>query len=186
LVEGNKTQPVGQMKFRHLLTQVRVVVVADGTDAEKTAILAAWGKINSITLTGKATTALVTLPLPTATAGETTVATIAQKPGAAENLLPLEPVYGTGGMTIPTTTATEFGYAMFLPVATPAALQLNITSEESGGAKPVSTNLTAFVAGSKHVITITFRAGGTVLVSVDGDGALTNWTDGGTAAGDLS
>jgi hypothetical protein len=180
LVSGKKSAPnTSAMAFSHLLTQVKVKVVADPTltAPELAAIETIWGKVTGITLSGKNVPALVTLPTPSTT----DAATIAQKPSTTATPLALTATHTEGGsLTIPiTTTAAEFGYAMFLPVSS-GTLTLNISTTKTGATAVTKTTsiAQAFEAGKVYEIKIQFKATGGpsgLVVTVNNTGSLTNW-----------
>jgi hypothetical protein len=187
LVEGNKLEPVPAMAFTHKLTQVKVKVKAVGTDAERTALDAAWGKVIGITLTGKAVTAVVTLPNP-----NSGVTSIAAKTEPAPTALALIKDAAVGNGLSLSDAAADFGYAMFLPVTTEAPLQLNITTETTGTTpKQVSTSPQTFDEGNIYTITIEFKINPTggpdaQVVSVTSTGSMTDWnTTPGPITGEL-
>jgi hypothetical protein len=180
IVEGNKTNGADKMTFSHLLTQVKVQVVADPTLSaeELAAIEGIWGKVKEITLTDKLVTALVTLPAPSST----DAATIAQKPSTTATSLPLTATHteGDGGLTIPIDgDADDFGYAMFLPVNSGVELNIKTTETGAGYVPKTTANTVKFEAGKRYTITIRFKAqGGSsgLVITVANTGDLNDWT----------
>jgi hypothetical protein len=181
-VEGSKTSPVSatsSMVFSHLLTQIKVQVVADNQG-----IADAWGNVTGITVNGKQVDALVTLPVPSTTGA----ATVAAKSGSVPAALSIVHSHGAGGLAIPVGSgaggAGLFGYALFLPTAigTTETLTLNITTVNSGAAviKPTSP-VREYKASHVFTITITFKGSGGESIEVDVDagsaGSLIDWTN---------
>jgi hypothetical protein len=169
LVAGDKTTKVDPLLFKHLLTQVQVRVIADQTktEVEREQISLQWGKISTITITGKAGTATVTLPAPTADKG-TEVNPLTDITFSGASPLTVFPEHGQdGGLTIPTGTDSNlYGYALFLPFNVEEELELNVTV--AGKNYPVKTKLAALEANKAYAITLKFELNGSLVI--DGDG----------------
>ena len=164
-------QPTG-MVFNHLLTQIRVKVYADGEISR-----AYWGKIKSVSVTGRATGCTLALPAidgtayPVLTAGSTTGAfTLFNASDAAASL-----------DVVPTssTNAVEFGYSLFAPVTTKAVLPLTVVTETGTGADAVETTTDiivperTYLAGTKYIITLKLTSLGIVPEGV----AISEWNE---------
>jgi hypothetical protein len=163
VVEGSKTGPAPGMTFRHLLTQVKVMVIADGTN--KADVPSEWGEVTGVAINGKAVPALVTLPAPTGNGA----ASIAQKPGATGTNLAVTKASGVGAnLAIPTgTAAAEFGYAMFLPSTADETLTLTITTTKTTGVETITNTAKSYAGAGIYVITIKFRLGGGIDVDTN-------------------
>jgi hypothetical protein len=186
VVQGSKSSAASSMTFNHLLAQVVVQVVAGGNNPADASV--AWGKITGITISAKAGTATVTLPAPNSTSTAPAIALKASAPApsamtvkATHNDLP-------GGMTIPTAVdvSNPYGYALIVPSTNTDKLMFHVTTEKSGtAAQPVETIANIkYLAGTTHVITLTFSAGDAIdaSVSLTGNGAIGPWDGTGTTS----
>jgi len=174
LVQGNRTTAAGAMTFSHLLTQIKVNVIA-----QNDAAVTAWGNVTGITISGKAQNYIITLPDPS-TAAVGAKATIAATGTATA--LSLTKADGTAASTSFTlTTASQlYGYAMFLPVTTAGTLTFNITTTNATTAQTLTTTAQTFVAGTAYEMNITFSVTGISVTA-----SLTDWTPGNSITGTL-
>lgn len=169
-VQGSRNTPMSAMTFSHMLTQVHVQV-----KAQNAAAVAAWGNVTGITIAGKKTSVVVTLPNPTSGA-----ASIAAT-GAA-TALPLTTPNGGPASTSQTltTTAATYGYGMFLPVTTAGTLTFNITTAKGGTQTLTTATAQKFEAGKAYVMEITFN-----VEAISVTATLTDWAPGNTITGKL-
>jgi hypothetical protein len=170
----------------HLLTRLEVLVKADNNGgAELTDIIDSWGKVKSIKVKGRKTGVVLTLPAPTATAGEVGMLAAADTGSTADLELKNKDgsTIATEGIEIPGNgTSTTFGYALFLPTAgSGEKLTLEIETENSGGAVTINTAANVkYLAATVYKITVLFNLNDATLnVEMSaGSGGTGTWGDG--------
>lgn len=158
---GNKTTPVNPtvLAFGHKLTQLQFRVIA----ASSTAVTQ-WGTVSSIKV--NADTALeLTLSTNALAAASTPVNTDLTTSG-------IFPV------TLPTVTAADAGLVMVLPGALNT---IKVTTANAPEQTVSISGLTTTVAGSAHLITLTFTELGGITFSA----TLTDWATGTAGTGSL-
>lgn len=158
---GNKTTPVNPtvLAFGHKLTQLQFRVIA----ASSTAVTQ-WGTVSSIKV--NADTALeLTLSTNALAAASTPVNTDLT-------------TSGTFPVTLPTVTAADAGLVMVLPGALNT---IKVTTANAPEQTVSISGLTTTVAGSAHLITLTFTELGGITFSA----TLTDWATGTAGAGSL-
>lgn len=148
-VSGTRTTQVGQMAFAHQLsqTQFKVAKSANVAEADMT--------ITSITV--KNVSPEVKLVMPATVTYEGTVIDLTVK--------------GSFPSAVLTTTAAECGYIMVPPVAT-YTIDI-VTNKETFNDVTIKPTTGEFVAGSAHVITLTFDAQEASVTASAGE-----WIDG--------
>ena len=166
LTEGGRSSQMSTMTFDHLLTQIKVNVVAGANAAGK------WGTINSITVANKKANCVVTLPQP-----NTTGTASAALSGTTSALTLTTASGGTCATTAPSATSREYGQAMFPPVTTAAALTLTIAT--ANGTYTKTTTSQKYEAGKSYTVTLTFTATGITVSTV----TISSWANGGTLSG---
>jgi len=169
-------QPTG-MEFAHLLTQVHVRVYANDATARNF-----WGDIKSISVRGRAPSANVTLPaateatLPTLTAsGTATALSLFKADGDAAPTIAAANIPLKADVDDDSEVPVTFGYCMFAPVTTAAALPLTIVTEknsvETSTDIVVATEQT-YDAETAYTITLVLTAQAIVPESV----TIREWT----------
>jgi hypothetical protein len=166
-LQGNKTNTITEMVLDHKLTQVKVFV--KGEDASS---ISEWGKVTGITITDKAGDVVVTADPKN---GSTTL----RLADGSKTALTV-PNSTVGGVSFSTTEA-EYGVVKFVPSESAEPLEFNVTTQY-GGAKTLSTEtLRSYEAANAYKITIEFKNGGDVDISIDGgignNGSMDGWTD---------
>jgi hypothetical protein len=174
-LEGSKGTPIpteNRMTFSHILTQVKVYV--KGEDAST---FEEWGNVTDITISGKAGNVVVTMPNPK---DETAVPTLRLADGSEAALT--VPNSTDGGVSFNHETPTSYGVVMFLPV-TNEPLEFEVTTQW-GGTTELSTTRETYAAATAYTITILFKNGGGVDISIgggddgSGDGSINSWENG--------
>jgi len=166
LIEGSKSAPMGGMTFGHLLTQVKIIIVATSEGVGK------WGNVTEVTIGGKKQSIVVQLPAATANAG--TGASIHSATGTAD-LAVTTSIGGTPTAAAPTATEAVFGYAMFAPTTTASeVLTLKVNTSVLSKALEVEAEPEQFKAGSYYELTLSFTATGITLTTV----SITEWGSG--------
>ncbi|HHV02487.1 MAG: fimbrillin family protein [Bacteroidales bacterium] len=157
---GNKASPVtAALAFAHKLTQLQFKVIA----ASSTAVTQ-WGTVSSIKV--NADTAL-----------ELALSTNALAAASA----PVNTDLSTSGsfpITLPTVTAADAGLVMVLPGSLNT---IKVTTANSPEQTVSISGLTTTVAGSAHLITLTFTELGGITFSA----TLTDWVTGTGGSGSL-
>ena len=148
LVEGSKSSPMGGITFVHLLTQIKITLVATTEGVGK------WGNVTSVAVGGKKQSITIQLPVGTATAGAG--ASIYSTEGA-DDLTVTTSTGGTPTATTPTTTEKTFGYAMFAPSTEKEELVLTVATSVVSSLN-VKTKSQQFLPGYTYELKLNFTA----------------------------
>lgn len=144
--KNNKSSTGKKLTFAHLLTQLKIKVIA-----ENKAAIDAWGTITSIEVQNPSTSLVLDLK----------AGTIAESATPNKQNLGLKGF--TTGMTLPNKTATpdaetakDAGYIMLLPNA--SAYTLFITTSNNTSGQAITTTLSATSASNAYEVTLTFKS----------------------------
>jgi hypothetical protein len=165
------------LTFYHLLTKIKVELNAiGGSPAELAGVSAAWGTITDISVDDKKVdNIVVALPAPGSPGHGSVTAT-----GAAADLPLTLPGGGAATAQAPGTgTAVTYGFAMFVPVQSPAQapLKLLVTSAKIGQFE-VDVPTQSWDAGTGYTITLEFSATSVKVGKVTPNtGTLDDWTE---------
>jgi hypothetical protein len=172
-VVGSKNAAQPALVYAHYLSQIKVSVYAESAAAAEL-----WGDVEKIEVVGRKSVCTLTLP---ATAAGAVVTAAYQGSTADFTVINLDGS-DASNLTVTSTTSGSpevFGYCMFAPEA--AALSLKVKTAK-GGTKTVSVPSNEYVVSTAYAITLKMTL--TDLIS-DNNVTVTNWTDGGSIAGDV-
>lgn len=154
-ISGSKKEDVPtskELNFNHLLTQLKIDVVAENQDASD-----AWGTITSIQVLDAAT--VLTLDINNKSIDAAT----------APDKKALDIQGFTTGMTIPTNTAGSAGYSMLLPQASSVYQLLVKTSNNKTGVTITPEVITKLEASTAYTIKLTFKSKNVEVTATSGE-----------------
>lgn len=142
------------LEFNHLLTQLKINVIADSQDA-----INAWGTITSIQVLDAATELKLDL--------NSENGTIAEAVDPKKQALNLKGFSTT--MVIPKDEAKNAGYCMLLPLENSVYKLLVKTSNNTTGVTITPTNIAKLDASTAYTITLTFRSTNVDITAATGE-----------------
>jgi len=158
------------LAFQHLLTQVKITVIAESQEA-----IDMWGAINSVTVNGRTDECVVELPMPDKSTAPTT--TFSKSGDDLVNLTVCNPASGAAATALTLAEPEEdysFGICMFEPVTTAAKLPLKVTTSIGGGVD-VEVPERTYLVTTAYVIQLKLTVKGIIATAT-----VQDWTpDGG-------
>ncbi|WP_288208138.1 fimbrillin family protein [uncultured Parabacteroides sp.] len=140
-----------ELQFKHLLTQLKIQVIAENQDA-----IDAWGTITSIQVLDAATELNLDLG-----------GTIAEASDPKKKALDLNGF--STEMDIPSDNAKDAGYCMLLPLNNSVYKILVKTSKNDTGVTIPPANLTKLDASTAYTIKLTFKSTNVVVTATAGE-----------------